>query len=135
MATEPEHPFGGIGYPSAPVDYPAFYPSPPWPGYHIEPYDIEPYDPYRIAQPAGTNGKAIGSLVASLVGLLCCGLPSVAGIVLGVLAMRETSRTGQDGYGMALAGTIVGGVVAALWLVFILTWLLGMILALHASAW
>ena len=28
--------------------------------------------------------------------------------------MRETKRTGQDGFGIALAGTIIGGVVTAL---------------------
>ena len=36
--------------------------------------------------------------------------------------MGETKRTGQEGYGMALAGVIVGGVVvglAVLWLLFV----------------
>jgi len=158
MTSQPEQPFGGIEHPSleqyrppvdpyAPVDYPAPYPS--YPGYPPPPvnpgyptnypppypgYPVDPYDPYRIAAPAGTNGKAIGSLVTSLVGLLFCGLPSIAAIVLGVIAMRETRRTGQDGYGMALAGTIIGGLVAAMWSVFFLMWLLGMMLALNASA-
>ena len=74
-------------------------------------------------------------MVASLVGLMFCGLPSIAGVILGVIAMRETKRTGQDGHGMALAGTIVGGIVAAVWLVFLLTWLLGVILALNSSTY
>jgi Domain of unknown function (DUF4190) len=155
MTSQPEQPFGGMEYPSleqsrppvdpyAAVEYPAFYPAPsppvhpgyptayppPYPG-----YPVDPYDPYRITAPAGTNGKAIGSLVASLVGLLFCGLPSIAGIVLGVIAMRETRRTGQDGYGMALAGTVIGGLVAAMWSVFFLMWLVGFILALNARVY
>jgi hypothetical protein len=78
------------GYPSAPAYYPA-------------------YDPYRQLTPAGTNGKAIASLVTSITGWVCCAPLAVVGLVLGVIAMRETKRTGQEGWGMALAGTIIGG--------------------------
>ncbi len=157
MTNQPEQPFGGTEYPSleqssppadpyAPVDYPASYPPmpppvypPAYPGYptgYPPPYpgySVDPYDPYRTTKPYGTNGKAIGSLVASLVGLLFCGLPSIAGIVLGVIAMRETRRTGQDGYGIALAGTIIGGVVVAVWLVIVFLWLLGLVLAMNSQ--
>ncbi len=34
--------------------------------------------------------------------------------------MRETRRTGQDGYGLALAGAIIGGLVVALWTLYLL---------------
>jgi hypothetical protein len=63
----------------------------------------------------GTNGTAIASLITSLVGLLFCGIPSIAGLILGIIAMRETRRTGQDGHGFAVAGTIVGAVVTVAW--------------------
>ncbi len=53
-------------------------------------------------------------MVTALAGLVFCGLPSIAGLILGIIAMRECKRTGQDGYGLALAGTIIGGLVAAL---------------------
>jgi Domain of unknown function (DUF4190) len=82
--------------------YPAYYPAA---GYG--------YDPYRPMKPPGTNGKAIGALVCSVVGLMCCGLTSIIGVVLGVIAMRETKRTGQDGWGIALAGTIIGALAVA----------------------
>jgi hypothetical protein len=128
MSSPPEQPYRGGEYPSleqsvpqpdpyAPVDYPTGYPQlppplypqgggypPPFPGY-------PPYDPYRAGKPLGTNGKAIASLVTALGGLVCCGLPSIAGLILGIIAMRECERTGQDGYGLALAGTIVGALV------------------------
>jgi hypothetical protein len=35
---------------------------------------------------------------------LCCDLSSIVGLVLGVVGMRETKRTGQDGYAIALIG-------------------------------
>ncbi len=91
---------------------------------------IRPYDPYRAGKPLGTNGKAIASLVTALGGLVFCGLPSIAGLILGIIAMRECKRTGQDGYGLALAGTIVGALVTvmiALYFIFII--------GLAASGW
>ncbi len=46
-------------------------------------------------------------------GLLCCGLLGIVGLIFGMVAMRETKRTGQDGYGLALAGVIIGGLTLA----------------------
>ena len=122
--------------PYAPVDYPTGYPPlpppvypqaagypPPYPGY-------PPYDPYRTGRPPGTNGKAIAALVSALAGLAFCGLPSIAGLVLGIIAMRECKRTGQDGYGLALAGTIIGGLVTALFLLYFV-----FVIGIAASGW
>ena len=107
-------------YPQTPVGpypgYPAGYPSYPG-GYPT--YPIDPYDPYRSARPPGTNGQAIASLVCALAGLLLCGLPSIAGLILGVIGMRETKRTGQNGYGIALAATIIGALVTLFWVVYL----------------
>jgi hypothetical protein len=130
--------------PSAPIDYPATNPSgypqppghPPPTGYPVpgfpppyQPYGTAAYDPYRPddpyrpGHPQGTNGQAIGALIAGIVGVpLCfCGIPSIIAIALGILAMNETKRTGQDGHGMALAGVILGGVGLAL---SVLTWIM-----------
>lgn len=52
-----------------------------------------------------------------------CGLPSVVGLILGVIAMRETKRTGQDGYGLALAGAVIGGLVTAGLVLLALLWI------------
>ncbi len=99
--------FPQTGYP--PPGYP-----PPYPGGY--PYG---YDPYAQAPPTGTNGKAVASLVTSLAGLLLCGLPSVVGVILGIIALRETRQTGQDGHGMALAGVLVGALAIAGWLLYV----------------
>lgn len=146
MTSDPERPahqsqaFGGVEYPPLensmqPVDYPTdaglpppIYPPPP-PGYPA-PAFYPTYDPYRPVRPPGTNGTAIASLVTSVTGWLCCAPLAIVGLILGVIAMRETKRTGQDGYGMALAGTIVGGLFTAGGLIVMVLYL-----ALMVSGW
>ncbi len=148
---QPSQPFGGTEYPSLedsapqpdpnpPVDYPTdaglpppVYP-PPYPGAAGYPgypgYYPGGYDPYRPIKPPGTNGKAIAALVTSLAGLFCCGLPSIVGLILGVIGMRETKRTGQDGYAIALIGAIIGGLAVAGWVIYLL-----LSISIYASGW
>jgi hypothetical protein len=108
---------------------PPVYP-PPYPGATDYPGYYQGYDPYRPTKPPGTNGKAIAALVTSLAGLLCCGLPSIAGLVLGVIGMRETKRTGQDGYAIALVGAMIGGLAVAGWVLYLL-----LSISIYASGW
>jgi hypothetical protein len=111
----PDYPQPAAAYPGYPPTYPG-YPQ-AYPGGYPSPYagyPGDPYDPYRQTRPPGTNGIAIAALITSLAGLLCCGLPSIAGVILGIIAMQETRRTGQDGHGLALAGVIVGGLIVGL---------------------
>ena len=73
---------------------------------------IQPYDPYRPVKPPGTNGKAIAALVCALAGLVFCGLARrSSGSSSASSRCAKRRRTGQDGYGLALAGTIIGGLV------------------------
>lgn len=148
MSTPQEHPFHGAEFPPleqspqrpdpyAPVDYPTGYPPLPPPveypqggGYPIPYPGYQPYDPYRPGKPPGTNGKAIAALVTALVGVIFCGLPSIAGLILGLIAMRECRRTGQDGFGLALAGTIIGGLVVAMFVLYFV-----FMIAIAASGW
>jgi hypothetical protein len=60
-----------------------------------------------------TSGLAIASLVCGLAGVLFCGLPSIVGLILGIVAMKKISESqGRlGGHGLALAGTIVSGVM------------------------
>ena len=73
------------------------------------------------AAPTGTNSLAIGSLAASVLGLLC-GIGSIIGIVLGFVALNQVKTTGQAGHGLAVAGIAVGfasfviGLIAAFYL-------------------
>lgn len=131
MTSDPNDPNRPFEYPSleqsgpvdpyAPIDYPSAYPPPPPQAYPTgfpppyQPYGANPYDPYGVGRPQGTNGQAIGALISSIIGApLCfCFIPSIVGIVLGIVAMNETKRTGQQGHGMALAAVIVGGISIA----------------------
>lgn len=77
--------------------------------------------------PPKTSGKAIGSLVTGLVGLLtiCCGflvVTSIVALVLGFLARKDIrASNGQlKGDGMALAGIITGFVGIAMVIVTII---------------
>jgi hypothetical protein len=131
VSVPPEQPYRGAEYPPleqpaqhhdpyAPMEYPAAYPPLPPPVYPQAGYPgYNPYDPYRQIRPPGTNGKAIGALVIALGSLMFCGLPSFVALILGPMGMRECKRTGQDGYGIALAGTIIGGVITALWVLYL----------------
>lgn len=70
------------------------------------------------AYPAGpkTNTLSVFALIASIAGFIWL-LPligSVAGAIMGHLALGQIKRTGEKGYGMALAGVIVGWVGLAL---------------------
>lgn len=72
---------------------------------------------------AGTNPLAVFALVASCVGLLC-GVGSIIGIVLGVIALNQVKRTGQQGRGLAIAGIAVGAVslvISVIWMAFVWT--------------
>ena len=68
-----------------------------------------------------TNPLAIGSLVASLVGLLC-GIGSIVGIILGFMARKQIQESGgtQGGEGMATAGIIIGFISLALGIIWYL---------------
>jgi Domain of unknown function (DUF4190) len=140
VTSDPNDPNRAFEYPSleqsgvpvdryAPIDYPPTYPSvppayPPSPQGYPSPfpppsqprYGTDPYYPYRVGHPQGTNGQAIGALVTAIVGVpLCfCVIPSIAAVILGIVAMNETRRTGQDGHGMALAAVVIGGITLAI---------------------
>jgi hypothetical protein len=133
--SEPPKPDGGEFPPfdpNAPIDYPTDYPGPR--GYPPLPppvypagypgYGYDPYAPggYGSAVPPGTNGKAIASLACAVVGLvLCmCFLPSIAAIVLGIIAMSETRRTGQAGYNLAVAGLVIGALAVLMGMFFMM---------------
>ncbi|KIA60961.1 DUF4190 domain-containing protein [Nocardia vulneris] len=91
----------------------------PQPNYGYQPA----YQPYGMPQQQGTNGMAIGALISSLVGFFTCGIGSIVGIILGVVALGQIKQTGQEGRGMALAGIWIGVgmiVLAVLWFVVVI---------------
>jgi uncharacterized membrane protein len=72
-----------------------------------------------------TNVLAVVSMVASIVGFLWL-LPffgPLTGVITGHISLRQISRTGEKGRGMALAGVIVGyaGLAVILGIAFLVT--------------
>jgi hypothetical protein len=105
-------PIPGHGEWTPPLEYPADYPGalPPYPPPGYGP----PYPgnyPHPGYAPPGRNPLAVISLICSLAGVFCC-VGSIAGIVLGMTALEQIKRNRQEGYGLAVAGIVVG--VAAL---------------------
>ncbi|MEU2256147.1 DUF4190 domain-containing protein [Nocardia xishanensis] len=141
------------GYPSAP-QYPQQQPPPSQPQYPQQsqypnyqqpaagspyqsgpaPYPQQPnygypqgYQPYGAPQGGGSNGLAIAAMIVSIAGVASCCflLPSIIGLVLGVVALNQMKQSGNyEGKGMAQAGVWVGvgGIVLG-----ILYWVLNII--------
>lgn len=107
-------PMGGQPTPSAQAPYGS-----PQPGYASAPYGYAPA-PYGYAPvPPPTSGLAIAGFVCSL---LACGIFSIIAIVLCHKAQQEIKTGAKSGYGLALAGTIIGWIGLAgfiLWVVFV----------------
>jgi hypothetical protein len=100
---------------------PAFQPPRP------QPYYAPPMGPVHMqyAQPGmqakSYKGLAIGGFVCSLVGLLCCILVAITGLVLGIVAKVNMNKSGnQDGSGFATAAIIIGGCGVLLQIVLII---------------
>jgi len=83
------------------------------------------YSPGNYAVAQKTNGKAVASLVLSLLGF------SILGVIFGHIARGEIRRSNntQTGDGLALAGLIIGWIGTSLWLLF---WLLIFVAAAFA---
>jgi Domain of unknown function (DUF4190) len=113
-------------------------PQPPYQPGPQPPYQSGPQPPYQPGYPSApyaggygapqrhTNGMAIGSLVASLVGVplmfLCYTgiLAAIVGIVLGIIAINQIKQSGEEGRGFAIAGIIIGAVTLLLTVVLII---------------
>jgi prepilin-type processing-associated H-X9-DG protein len=59
--------------------------------------------------PVKTSGMAIASLILGILGIVSCGITSIIGLILGIVAMVRIRKSNGalSGNGLALAGTIV----------------------------
>jgi Domain of unknown function (DUF4190) len=104
-----------------PPDYPPVYPPPPN-AYYPPPDYFGGWGPGQPVSRPGTNGLAIASLITAFAGFLCC-IGSIVAIVLGTIALDQIKRTRQEGFGLAVAGIVLG--VAGLVVVLII-WICAM---------
>jgi hypothetical protein len=101
-------------------DYPPSGAYPP-PGGYPPPAPYPP--PGMYPPPNRTNGMALASLICSVAGVATCALSSVVGVILGVIALGQIKKTGEEGRGMALAGVIVGGVMLAFLIILVIVYI------------
>ena len=98
------------------------------PQYGQQPYGQQPYGyPQQYPQPGypanQSNGLAVGALICSAVGILLCGLPTIAGIIMGHIAYGKAQRGEAGGKGTAMAAFIVGYVAIFLNILFVVIYL------------
>ncbi|MGG7507551.1 DUF4190 domain-containing protein [Plantibacter sp. YIM 135249] len=71
---------------------------------------------------------AILSIIAPFVGF------SLAGLVLGIIGLNQIKKTGEQGHGLALAGTIVSGVFILLSVIVVVFWIV-VVASVAGSNW
>ena len=109
------------GAPGAPGGAPGTAPYGSAPTYGA-PYGGAPAYGYGYGAQPKTNVLAIVSLIASIVGFIGL-LPivgSIGAVITGHISLNQLKTNGENGRGMALAGTIVGYVGLALWILGII---------------
>ena len=55
-----------------------------------------------------TNTLAVWSFSLALIGLYCCGCPSIPAIVLGAVSLAQIDTRRECGRGLAIAGIVIG---------------------------
>jgi hypothetical protein len=152
----PQPPSGAVPPPAgdAPTPPPAGYDAPPAgsypppaapvygaPGYAAPQYPAPAYGQpapaygYAYAPPRPTNVLAIVSLIASVAGLsLIPFIGSIAGVITGHMALKNLKTSGENGRGIALAGTIVGWVGTGIWVLFIVFWVIWFVFIIGLAA-
>lgn len=109
------------GYPpqsSAPPGYPgAGYP----PGYPPQTYAPGGYPgtPYPAQLP--NESLAIPAMVLGLVGIMC-GITAPVGLIMGIISLSRINRSANTlgGRGMAITGIVVGGIITALMVIYLI---------------
>ena len=97
-----------------------FAPPPaPEPGGHPGPSYQQPAWTPPAPPRSGTNGWAVASLVTGLTCLFFAAIPT------GIVGLVQTRRHQQAGWGLALAGVILGGVVGTAFVALVTAGLLG----------
>lgn len=67
-----------------------------------------------VVQQPKTNGLAIAGFVCAIVGWFCCGITSLIGLVLSIVALLQIKNRQEGGKGLAIAGIVIGGIVMVL---------------------
>lgn len=93
----------------------AYQPGQPFPaGQPYQPYQPgQPYPPQPQPPAGATDSVSVGALITGVLG------GGVIALVLGILGLRRTANGARRGRGMAIAGTVLGGVGILVWLLVV----------------
>lgn len=69
-----------------------------------------------------TNTLAVWSFSLALIGLFCCGCPSIPAIVLGAVSLAQIDTRREGGRGLAIAGIVLGVAAIVLHFLSLLLW-------------
>ena len=108
----------GYGHPGFP---PAGYGSQ---GYAPQGHGPQGYGPPGYGPPGYPPPYGRSTNIMAVLALVMAFTFAPAGLVLGIVARRQIRRTGEDGDGLALAGIIVGGIMTAIVVFFIVLWII-----------
>jgi hypothetical protein len=71
--------------------------------------------PIPVLAPPKVNALARLSLALSVIGMF--GFASLAGVIVGIVSLRQIRRRGQRGRGVAIAGVVIGAALTVVWLI------------------
>ncbi len=83
------------------------------------PPPVTPPPATPVYAPAGVAPK---TNTLSIIALIAAFVIPLAGIIVGHIALGQIKRTGEGGHGLALWGTILGYVFTALYIIFIIVY-------------
>jgi len=131
-AVSPEYPAGAQpapgwnppGYPPPGYGQPAYgHPGFPPAGYGSQGYAPQGHGPQGYGPPGYPPPYGRSTNIMAVLALVMAFTFAPAGLVLGIVARRQIRRTGEEGNGLALAGIIVGGIMTAIFVLFIVLWI------------
>ncbi|HNP58148.1 MAG TPA: DUF4190 domain-containing protein [Gordonia sp. (in: high G+C Gram-positive bacteria)] len=99
---------------------PAYQPT-GYPGATADPYNAAYGYPAYPVQSSQSDPLAIAALIFGILGFVCC-LPGPVGLILGIISWRKSNAdplSGGSNRGMAIAGTILGGISTAIIVVYL----------------
>lgn len=95
--------------PSGPLPIPSPYA--PYGPYPMPPYGYAMYPPYGYPPSRPVDGCAIASLICAIITPVTWylfGLPTIAALICGHIALARSGRYGSGSRGMAIAGLVIG---------------------------
>ena len=91
-------------------------------------------NPNASAQYGAPGGPAQRTNVLAIVALILGIVVPIGGIICGHIALSQIKRTGENGHGLALAGTIIGYVLTVLGILLGIVWVIALVALVNTGA-